>query len=188
MYKPINERTVCRDGFNVSIQASRTAYCSPRCDYPPFGYTEVEVGFPSCYSAEIAEFAEGRFFYCEEADDIVEKDDMDYTKTVYPYVPIQNVMAMLEKHGGMVDGELPPLNTLNLSQRVFIFVRDGTLQIVLLSHIYKKWQALHPQEKSKDQFDVFTSREIINNKLIEVTTDSVREFCEVFQEEALPFI
>lgn len=183
MYKPTNERTVCRDGFSVSIQGSRTAYCSPRCDYPPFGYSEVEVGFPSCYCSEIAEFAEGRFVYCEATDDMVEAEDINYTKTVYPYVPVENVIAMLEKHGGVVSGELPQLNTLKLSQKVFVMIYEDTLNLVLLSDIHKKWKLDFPLQTTREEFDSYTALVIAETNLKEVSIKSVKNFCKLFEEE-----
>ena len=39
------ETVVCADGFEMSVQASRGHYCSPREDVGP--YTTVEIGFPN---------------------------------------------------------------------------------------------------------------------------------------------
>lgn len=81
----------CVDGFRISIQASSTHYSIPRTKAD--AYTHVELGFPS------------------EADDLIKPfaEDMDYTNTVYPYVPAYVVLALLNKHGGIVKGQLPPL-------------------------------------------------------------------------------
>ena len=81
----------CDDGFRISIQASSSHYSIPRTKAD--AYTHVELGFPS------------------EADDLIKRfaEDDDYTNTVYPYVPAFVVLAMLHKHGGIVKGQLPPL-------------------------------------------------------------------------------
>lgn len=45
----------CADGFTMSVQASRSHYCTPRNDVGP--YTAVEVGFPSKHENRIAPYA-----------------------------------------------------------------------------------------------------------------------------------
>lgn len=82
----------CEDGFNISIQASERNYSSPRDNLGP--YTEVELGFPNATDETILPYAEDR---------------MNPTGTVYPYVPSEVVLEMLLKHGGMVEGEVPPM-------------------------------------------------------------------------------
>lgn len=88
----------CADGFKVSVLAGEGAYCSPRpsdssilgqvpADYPG-PYTEVEVGFPS----ERPEPWDDWSTYCENDD--------DPTGTVYAYVPVDMVQALIESHGG----------------------------------------------------------------------------------------
>jgi hypothetical protein len=79
-------------GFGVSIQAKKTNYCTPRDDAGP--YTEVELGFPTAPEPLIAGFA----------------DEPDRpTETVYGYVPAGVVQALIIKHGGIAEGEVPPL-------------------------------------------------------------------------------
>jgi hypothetical protein len=36
------------------------------------------------------------------------EDDTDPTDTVYPWTPTHVVARVLEKHGGIVSGEVPP--------------------------------------------------------------------------------
>ena len=82
-----------KSGFGVSIQAKRTNYCTPRNDSGP--YTAVELGFPTSPEPLIIGFAE----------------DVDNpTETVYGYVPVGLVKALIIKHGGIDSGELPPFN------------------------------------------------------------------------------
>ena len=87
-YKPI----VCKDGFTMSVQAGRGHYCEPRDDEGP--YRSVEVGYPSKEESLLTEHAE---------------DPGEPTKTVYGWVPSETIWDVILKHGGRVDGELPPL-------------------------------------------------------------------------------
>ena len=75
---------VCKDGFTVSIQASSTHYCEPRCVTDV--YESVELGFPS---AVVRSWRE----YCE--------DWSKPTDTVYGWVPVEKVMSVLRRHGGI---------------------------------------------------------------------------------------
>lgn len=80
----------CVDGFRVSVIAGPGAYCVPR---PDFGvnlapYTAVEVGFPSERPEPWAEWEQ----FCE--------DPSEPTETVYGYVPVDLLRALVESHGG----------------------------------------------------------------------------------------
>lgn len=87
------KRAVFADGFSVSIQAHDGSYCQPRVSNAE-AYSEVELGFPNQPCPFIMEYAE---------------DSRDLTGTVYPYVPSGVVRRMIEAHGGLVEGEIPPL-------------------------------------------------------------------------------
>ena len=91
MFK-LNKKVVCKDGFAMSVQAGETQYCSPR-QTGAERYTEVEIGFPNRSEDLLLEFAE---------------DSDKPTETVYSYVPASLVALVIAKHGGMVEGELPP--------------------------------------------------------------------------------
>ena len=99
----IRKPVVCADGFTVSIQASKAHYCSPRTTNAE-KYTHCELGFPS------------------EADDLIKEyvdsigDEIDYTDAVYGYVPAKVIRLLIAKHGGMTQGECPPLD-----------INDGTV-------------------------------------------------------------
>ena len=80
---PISKRIICKDGFSLSVQATRGAYCSPRTNVGP--WHAVEVGYPSSIPEFIMEFAENK---------------EDPTDTVYGYVPIELVEKLIEFHGG----------------------------------------------------------------------------------------
>ena len=76
----------CNDGFSISVQASEFHYCCPRLNGVQ-DYESVELGFPSVEDELINEYAE---------------DCMNYTETVYGYVPIEIVEKLIEKHGGII--------------------------------------------------------------------------------------
>jgi|LWDU01.1.fsa_nt_gi hypothetical protein len=84
------KRTHLKSGFNVSIQASERSYCEPRNNTGP--YTSVELGFPSAPDSLIIGYAE---------------DSDDPTGTVYGWVPVGVVQALISKHGGIEEGALP---------------------------------------------------------------------------------
>ena len=80
----------CKSGFGISIQASSRGYCDPRNNTGP--YTSVELGFPTAPDSLIIGYAE----------------DVDNpTETVYGYVPVGIVQALLIKHGGIESGSIP---------------------------------------------------------------------------------
>ena len=87
-----HKRVVCLDGFSMSVQATETNYCTPRINGAE-RYTHVEVGFPSEEEELLMEWAEDR-----------EKP----TDTVYPWVPSQLVALVCAKHGGIIEGNVPP--------------------------------------------------------------------------------
>ena len=91
--KPHYKRAVFADGFTVSIQANGGAYCHPRSDHA-HEYDSVELGFPNKPCPFIIDYAEDR-------------DNL--TETVYGYVPASIVRKMIEAHGGLLEGEIPPL-------------------------------------------------------------------------------
>jgi hypothetical protein len=78
-------RITCADGFSVSVQANTTAYCTPRDLAGP--YTHVELGYPSLGDELITAFAE---------------DPEHLTETVYPQVPVETILELINKHGGAV--------------------------------------------------------------------------------------
>jgi hypothetical protein len=86
-----NRRVVCADGFEMSVQAHQTAYCTPRMNNAE-KYTSVEIGFPTEIEPMLME-------YCDEPGAPLD--------TVYGYVPVQTVTNLIAKHGGIVDGEVP---------------------------------------------------------------------------------
>ena len=88
----LNKRIVCLDGFSMSVQAREGSYCTPRVDNAE-QYTHVEVGFPSEAEEMLMQWAEDR-----------EKP----TDTVYGWVPAQTIALVCAKHGGIIEGNVPP--------------------------------------------------------------------------------
>lgn len=84
-FVPLSPPVVCNDGFSLSVQAGQYLYSAPRTDYAKY-YTEVEVGFPSEREELLIPYAE---------------DASKPTETVYGYVPIEVIEAVIEKHGGI---------------------------------------------------------------------------------------
>jgi hypothetical protein len=79
-------KVVCKDGFEMSVQASASHYCSPRETIVGGPYAAFEIGFPSEAEESIIEYAE---------------DASDPSDTVYGWVPVGKIDALIEKHGGI---------------------------------------------------------------------------------------
>lgn len=76
-------RIFCKDGFSISVQGGEALYSHPRRNGKKF--EAVECGFPSQAEELLMEYAEER------------RKPKD---TVYPYVPLDVVEKVIEKHGG----------------------------------------------------------------------------------------
>lgn len=76
----------CQDGFTISVQCSGGHYCSPRIITAIENYKTFEVGFPSEKEDLLMEYAE---------------DPENPTETVYGYVPLDVILKVIEKHGGI---------------------------------------------------------------------------------------
>ena len=74
----------CADGFSMSVQAGSMLYCSPRNNDGP--YTHFEVGFPSEREELLMPYVE---------------DEFRPTDTVYAQVPIEVIVEVINKHGGV---------------------------------------------------------------------------------------
>jgi len=76
-------RIECNDGFSMSVQSHLGAYCTPRGGDGP--WTHVEVGFPSEREGLLMEWA-------EQAE--------NPTETVYGWVPLNVIKAVIALHEG----------------------------------------------------------------------------------------
>ena len=81
-------RVMCADGYSVSVQAGWGIYSTPREDAD--SYTHVELGYPSAQDAELIPYAQNPGAPLD---------------TVYAYVPVGVVDAVLEKHGGITGAD-----------------------------------------------------------------------------------
>jgi len=109
------ERVVCKDGFSMSVQASEHHYCYPKVSWLDQRYESVEIGFPN------------------EQEDLLMPyafDPEKPTKTVYEFVPAKIVLAIIDIHGGVVEGELPlfDLYQVKLYNEMAKKVLDGVLK------------------------------------------------------------
>lgn len=84
----LRPEAVCADGFTLSIQASSMHYCIPSDDLQSGDYSKVKLGY---LSEEVEEFLP-----------FAENEDRPLA-TVYGYVPVEIVDAVLAKHGGIVN-------------------------------------------------------------------------------------
>lgn len=82
----------CADGFEMSVQAGVGLYCEPRVNLESGEYTTCEVRYPSQKEELLMLYAE---------------DPEHPTATVYGYVPLKVVEAVIEKHGGWFDAKIP---------------------------------------------------------------------------------
>lgn len=77
-------KIICKDGFMLSVQASSMHYCKPPRDYTI--WTHVEVAYPNIEEDVLEQYA-------DEPD--------GFNMTIYPYVPIEIIQGLVDKHGGI---------------------------------------------------------------------------------------
>ena len=75
---------VCKDGFEMSVQAGQSLYSEPR-DVAD-SYERAEIGYPSAEESLLTSYAEDGDNLCD---------------TVYGYVPCSIIDEVIEKHGGI---------------------------------------------------------------------------------------
>ena len=94
---PIRKVIICRDGFRMSVQASKDHACTPRDDLGP--YAAVEVGFPSEIEPLLMPFSDTPNIYTSIVPDI------------YANVPADTIRAVIQYHAGLRhdSAQLPPL-------------------------------------------------------------------------------
>jgi len=81
---------VCTEGFSMSVQVGYSLYSTPK--KVAKRYSAVEIEYPSEHDPKIEEYAE-----CYTSEEL----DIDFTNTVYGYVPVKLVDKVLKKHGGI---------------------------------------------------------------------------------------
>ena len=112
---------LCTDGTIISVQASSTHYCSPKSD-AAFAYSAVEV--------------------------LVDKpnDPKGYNRPdkVQSWVTAESLMQLIATHGGIIGGQLPPLNFGHLNM-----VREAQLKIAHEGNAW--WEARQAQKKGDEE-------------------------------------
>jgi hypothetical protein len=88
-FRPCLPRVQCVDGFSVSVQANEASYCSPRENEGP--WDKVELGYPTAPMPSLAK-------YCDSSEEAAPTA----TDTVWGYVPLSEVAAILADHGGLL--------------------------------------------------------------------------------------
>lgn len=76
----------------MSVQAGAGLYCEPRANLESGEYTACEVGYPSQKEELLMPYIE---------------DPTKPTEAVYPYVPVEVIEQVIEKHGGWFDARIP---------------------------------------------------------------------------------
>ena len=84
---------VCKDGFEMSVQAGQSLYSEPRDVVD--SYEEAEVGFPSAEESLLTSYAE---------------DGENPCGTVYGYVPCSIIDEVIVKHGGIDESKIKVLS------------------------------------------------------------------------------
>jgi len=116
----VHPRIKCADGFSLSVQASWGHYCRDATgkrpnmdsgDYTAAGgatlpFTAVEIGYPSVQPEpwRCTAWADGYDVHddhgtCDGWERYAETSD-DPTETVYAFVPVEMVRALIALHGG----------------------------------------------------------------------------------------
>ena len=80
---------ICKDGFEMSVQAGQSLYSEPRDVVD--SYEEAEVGFPSTEESLLTSYAE---------------DEENLCGTVYGYVPCSIIDKLIENHGGINESKI----------------------------------------------------------------------------------
>tara|TARA_R100000908_G_C3753916_1_gene148258 strand:- start:2039 stop:2392 length:354 start_codon:yes stop_codon:yes gene_type:complete len=112
---------LCADGTIISVQASSTHYCSPRSDAAfAYGMVEIMIDKPND----------------PEHYNKVEKNE--------GWVSGERVLALIAKHGGIIGGQLPPLDFGNHK-----LVKDALHKIAVEGDAW--WQARQAEKESEEE-------------------------------------
>ena len=104
-HKRVQPPITCRDGFRVSVQASRDHFCTPRNDQGP--YTHVEVAYPSMWEDLLLPYTDNN----TDRTPVI----CGTAPTLYVNVPARVVHEMIRKHSGMAgrSGRLPRMTEID---------------------------------------------------------------------------
>lgn len=92
-FQEVRPRIVCKDGFQFSVQAGSSLYCTPRINLESGSYTACEVGMPNRKDDLLMKY--------------IENDREDPTESVYPYVPVEVIDQIIKNHGGYFVAGIP---------------------------------------------------------------------------------
>ena len=115
----MSDRTplLLKDGTILSVQGSSTHNCSPRADNPDKGYGSVEIK--------------------------IESNPNDFNNgDIESWATPQRVLQIIQKHGGVVGGQLPPLN---FGEDILVHAR--------LCNLADKADKIYKKEKQNDKGD-----------------------------------
>ena len=104
----VRNQVICADGYRMSIQASSAHYCTPK-KTDAKTYSSVEI--------LVYEFDE---LLAEYIDDNNYSNNIGGMDMIGSYVPAETIIRLLIKHGGAIQGEIPPFDT----QLVDAFIHD----------------------------------------------------------------
>ena len=91
--RTLTPHVVCKNGFQMSVQAGQSLYSEPRDVVD--SYEEAEVGFPSTEESLLTSYAE---------------DEENLCGTVYGYVPCSIIDQVIEKHGGIDESKITEIS------------------------------------------------------------------------------
>ena len=112
---------LCTDGTIISVQASSTHYCSPKSDAAyAYGSVEILINYPN--------------------------DPEHYNKTskVQSWVTPSEVLELIKEHGGIIGGQLPPLDFGNRD-----LVKSAQLKIADEGNAW--WEARQAEKESEEE-------------------------------------
>jgi len=107
------EHIVCMDGFTLSVQAGERLHCEPK-ESPydekghwkkDFGYKSVEIMMKSWDEPLFDKFVSKGCHNCGS-------DKQGYAEFREPlsYVPVELLAKVIKKHGGVIQGAIPPFH------------------------------------------------------------------------------
>jgi hypothetical protein len=110
---------LCTDGTIISVQASSTHYCSPKSDAAyAYGSVEILINYPN--------------------------DPEHYNNgEIQGWVTPSEVLELINEHGGIIGGQLPPLDFGNGQ-----LVRDAQLKIANEGNAW--WEARQAEKESEE--------------------------------------
>jgi len=107
------EHIVCMDGFTLSVQAGEGLYCEPK-ESPydekgnwkkDFGYKSVEIMMESWDEPLFDKYITKGCHNCGS-----DKQGYDEFREPLAYVPVELLAKVIKKHGGVIQGAIPPFH------------------------------------------------------------------------------